>query len=398
MKRTAIVSILALVLFVSVNSLHAATLRKLGNHPLYKTENLKAQDIFRIVKDQKMIVKDGFIKAGAIDLYQPFMSQLETAAFDEIQVQPNETMLWMIFKKKNKAHVLQRVEWKGNRAFPAYRFVVQHMDRDYEFIIPNECTNIALKGVKETPAKDEKEKSPPVEPITKKNEAPYCTLKVAPQKLYTGEVLVLDASGSRDTDGEIKSVKLTLTNRSTERVEEVVLDKAPFIHETTLKKAGDYEIQANVTDDDGDSTSCVAQVMAKKRGFFVIAPGFLKQWDPAVWVPIQVGYMYKLKEDLALTGLAGPAPLISGCSDRPAFLLDALVHKYFNNFFVGGGMGMFHTSYKTRADLIIDLGYQLSNQINGPNVSIYLQGRSAVDELDNISELGRGGGGLRVHF
>jgi len=44
------------------------------------------------------------------------------------------------------------------------------------------------------------------------------------------------------------------------------------------------------------------------------------------------------------------------------------------------------------------LGYQLTNQINGPNVSIYLQGRSAFDELDNISELGRGGGGLRVHF
>lgn len=403
MKSKIIVSVIVFSIFLGATSLYAATLTRLGTNPFYKAKDLKAQDVYQIVNANADKVKDGFIKARAIDLYDPFMAQLESAQLEEIQVQPNETLLWMIFKKKNKAHLLSDVVWKGKKPFAAYRFFVNYRDQAYEFLFPKVCINIALKSITPAPKKPEVKKlAPPAAvPVVTKNEPPYCVLKATPRRLFTGNIVTLDASGSNDPDGKIESVKLTLTNRLDNTVEEIVLSKAPFIHEAKMKKAGDYEIRATVKDDRGDevtSENCVVDVKALKRGFFVADVGVLKQFDPATWLPIKVGYMYKIKETLAVTGLVGPAPLVSGCDDRPATIGDVILSYYPSNFFIGAGAGVFRTSNKTRADLIVDAGYQITHKENGPNVSIYIQGRSAVDQFDNISKYGRLGAGLRIHF
>ena len=541
MKRKIIVSVIVFSLFLGATSLYAATLTRLGTSPFYKAKDLKPQDVYRIVKANADIVKDGFIKARALDLYGPFMAQLESAKLEEIQVQPKETLLWMIFKKKNKAYLLRDVVWKGKKPFAAYRFVVNHGEQAHEFIFPKICMNIALRSItpvakkpiakKIVPPPAKKTAPPAAVPVVKKNEPPYCDIKAAPRRLFTGNIVTLDASDSHDPDGKIESVKLTLTNRSDNTVEEIVLSKAPFIYEANMKKAGDYEIRATVKDDRGDSESCVVDVkvlkklpppvvkkvappvvkkvappVAKKivppaavavvkkneppycdlkaaprqlftdnivtldasgsydpdgkiesvklaltnrsdntveeimlskapfiyeanmkkvgdyeiratvkddrgdsescvvdvkvlkRGVFVADLGVLKQFDPATWLPIKVGYMYKIKENLVVTGLIGPAPLVSGNDDRPATIGDIILSYYMSNFFMGGGAGVFHTSNKTRADLILDTGYQITNNDNGPNISIYVQGRSAVDQFDNISKYGRLGIGLRMYF
>lgn len=423
MKKT-IITVIVLSLFLGATSLYAATLTRLGTHPFYKAKDLKAQEVYKIVKANADKVKDGFIKARALDLYGPFMAQLESAKLEEIQVQPKETLLWMIFKKKNKAYLLRDVVWKGKKPFAAYRFVVNHGEQAHEFIFPKVCMNIALRSITPDAKKPAEKKLPPPVPkklpppvpkkvappvakkivppaavaVVKKNEPPYCDLKAGPRRLFTGNIVTLDASDSHDPDGKIESVKLTLTNRSDNTVEEIVLSKAPFIYEANMKKAGDYEIRATVKDDRGDSESCVVDVKVLKRGFFVADVGVLKQFDPATWLPIKVGYMYKIKENLVVTGLVGPATLVSGDDDRPATIGDIILSYYMSNFFMGGGAGVFHTSNKTRADLIVDTGYQITNNDNGPNISIYVQGRSAVDQFDNISKYGRLGAGLRVHF
>lgn len=403
-----IITVIVLSLFLGATSLYAATLTRLGTHPFYKAKDLKAQEVYKIVKANADKVKDGFIKARALDLYGPFMAQLESANLEEIQVQPKETLLWMIFKKKNKAYLLRDVVWKGKKPFVAYRFVVNHGEQAHEFIFPKVCMNIALRSItpvakkpiakKVVPPPVKKTAPPAAVPVVKKNEQPHCDIKAAPRRLFTGNIATLDASDSHDPDGKIESIKLALTNRSDNTVEEIVLSKAPFIYEANMKKSGDYEIRATVRDDRGASESCVVDVKVLKRGFFVADVGVLKQFDPATWMPIKVGYMYKIKENLAVTGLVGPAPLVSGDDDRPATIGDIFLSYYVSNFFLGGGAGVFHTSNKTRADLIVDTGYQITNNDNGPNISIYVQGRSAVDQFDNISKYGRLGAGLRVHF
>lgn len=420
MKRKIIVSVIVFSLFLGATSLYAATLTRLGTSPFYKAKDLKPQDVYKIVKANADIVKDGFIKALSINLYDPFMAQLESAKLEEIQIQPNETLLWMVFKKKNKAHLLRDVVWKGKKPFAAYRFFVNHGNQAYEYIFPKACMNITLKSIAPIPKKPVVKKvappvvkkvAPPVVKkvappaavaVVKKNEPPYCDLKAAPRRLFTGNIVTLDASSSYDPDGKIESVKFTLNNRSDSTVEEIVLNKTPFIYKANMKNAGDYKIRATVKDDRGDevtSGNCVVDVKVLKRGFFVADLGVLRQIDPASWLPVKVGYTYKIKEDLAVTGLVGLAPLrSSGTDDRPATIGDVIFSYYLSNFFIGGGVGIFHTSNITKTDLIFDVGYQITHNDVKPNVSIYIQGRSEVDELDDFTKRGRVGAGLRIHF
>jgi len=420
MKRKIIVSVIVLGLYLCANSLYAATLTRLGTSPLYKAKDLKPQDVYKIVKANAGIAKDGFIKASSINCFDPFMAQLEVAKLEKIQIQPNETFLWMIFKKKNKAHLLRDVVWKGKKPFAAYRFFVNHENQVYEFIFPKACMNITLKSIapvpkkpvvkkeappvvkKEAPPVVKKEAPPAAVAVVKKNEPPYCDLKAAPRRLFTGNIVTLDASGSYDPDGKIESVKFTLNNRSDSTVDEIVLIKTPFIYKANMKNAGDYTIRATVKDDRGDevtSENCVVDVKVLKRGSFIADLGALKQLDPATWCSLKVGYMYKIKENLAVTGLVGVAPLhSSGSDDRPATVGDVIFSYYLSNFFIGGGAGVFHTSIETKTDLIVDMGYQITHNDTKPNISIYIQGRSEVDELDDYSKRGRLGAGLRIHF
>jgi hypothetical protein len=211
-----------------------------------------------------------------------------------------------------------------------------------------------------------------------------------------------DASKSIDSDGKIVSVTFTIIDSKGSVVEEKVVEEAPFIYKTKMKKAGVHKIQAVVKDDAGDESlvnSCTREVTVLKRGFFVADIGLLQQFDPATFLPIRVGYMHKLTEKVAITALVGGAPLLNGCSDNPATIGDIMLSYYpVPRFFISAGTGMWHTTFKTRTDFILDTGYQLTDNPNGPNFSIYLEGRSAFDEFDDISGLGRFGGGIRAHF
>jgi len=138
-----------------------------------------------------------------------------------------------------------------------------------------------------------------------------------------------------------------------------------------------------------------------KKCFFVGDVGLLRMDPPpeTYHLPLRAGYLCKLSEQLAVVGLIGGAPLLSGCGDRPAVLGDVIMAYYpVSRFFIGGGPGFWHTSNKTRVDAVIKTGYHLTENVDAPNFVLYLEGRSAFDEFDSMSEDGRFGGGLQVHF
>ena len=138
-----------------------------------------------------------------------------------------------------------------------------------------------------------------------------------------------------------------------------------------------------------------------KTCFFVGDVGAFRMDPPpeTFHLPLRAGYMCKLTDQLAVVGLVGGAPLLSGCGDRPAILGDVIMAYYpVSRFFIGGGAGVWHTSKKTRGDAVIKTGFHLTENVDAPNVVLYLEGRSAFDEFDSLSEDGRFGGGLQLHF
>jgi len=331
MKKRLTLFVLALCFIFGINSVYAAQkLKRLGRSPFYKTDgSVAAEDVSSIIFEYAKDMKLGFGKAGAIALYSPFMEQLKPGALKEVSVYPGETLMWMIYKKGKRIKVTNDVEWAGKKPFTAYRYVVQHNDKAYEFIIPKICINVALKSIT----------------IVPKREAPVAAI-VAPTPTTS----------------------------------------AP---ETTPTATPTPEPVAAVPP------------LPPKKCFFVGDVGLLRMDPPpeTFHLPLRAGYLCKLSEQLAVVGLVGGAPLLSGCGDRPAILGDVILAFYpISRFFVGGGAGFWHTSNKTRGDAVIKTGYHLTENVDAPNFVLYLEGRSAFDEFDRLSEDGRFGGGIQVHF
>ena len=104
----------------SIQSVEAATqLKKMGGNPFYKAGGLKAEGVAPILNRLKADVKRGFAKAGAAELYDPFMGQLKTAKLEPVTVRPGEALKWMIYKKKGKVAVSKNLVWSGKAPFEA---------------------------------------------------------------------------------------------------------------------------------------------------------------------------------------------------------------------------------------------------------------------------------------
>ncbi|MFH1102161.1 MAG: hypothetical protein V1714_00145 [Pseudomonadota bacterium] len=389
-------------------------LKTLGKSPFYPVKNLKAEAIYPILKKYEKDVQGGFTKAGSGNLYKPFMKNLETAKMEEIKIQPGDTFLWMIFKKKNKPFVLKNVKWAGKAPFKAYRMELLHEGKRYEFIFPNICLNIALKEISAAPvaAAPVPAAAPAPTPVPAAPSAAV-TGKAAPSAAPpsaagqpgapagTPAAVPSGAAPSGVPSGAAPSGAVPVVVPSGAAPSGVPSGAAPSGVPSGAAPAG-----APTTTPTGAPPAVAAPAAAPvkaagipRKGLFVGDVGFMKQLDPATFLPIRVGYMHKFTDKTALTGLVGFAPLLEGCEDNPPKLADVLFsYNPVPKFFLGAGIGMWHTSFDTRVDLILEAGLHLTNNPTGPNFVFFLEGRSAFDEFDEISDLGRFGSGLRILF
>ena len=390
MNRKIISFIVVFVFLFSINTLLAEKeIKRLGVHPFYRSKDLKAEDIQKIANERVGEVKIGFEEAGYGDLFFAFIEQLKSAEIEFIEVQPGDSIMWMMFKRGKRVTIEKDVIWAGEKPFQAYKFVITRENKEHVFIVPKICGNISLKSVSELPL--------PPPPPPPPNQPPSCDLQVSPVELFTGEMITLDASGSKDPDGKIVSVKFTINYDNGDLLEEKILEAPPWIYETKIKKAGTFKITAVVKDDAGaeiNGEPCIKEVIVKKRGFIVGDLGILYMPDPATWVLARVGYMYKFTESVSIIGMVGAAPEISDSDDdTTAILGDVTLTFWLSKFFVGAGVGLFHTSVDTRFDLVINTGFMFAK-----HVGLFLEGRVAFDEFSDISTRSRYGGGLRIIF
>jgi len=337
----------SLFLTWGIQPLEAGTpIKKLGTAPFFKAKALKADQVLPILTRLKKDVRLGFSQAGADALYEPFMKQLQAQKPETVSIQPGQTLQWMIYKKKGKVRITKDRIWAGKAPFEAYRVVVRHNDHDYDFILPKICLNISLKEVVKVPA---------LTMAPKPSEAPKTVAPSAP-----------------------------------------TVSQAPPVKEPETKTPA------------AAAPSAVTPVPARepekpkaeaKKGSFVVDIGLMARIDPSSFGLARLGYRYNFTDQLALTGLVGAALLFDGEDDHPAFLADLLFTYYpVTKFFLGAGVGLWSSSQDSKADLILEIGLPLTNSHRGPNFELFLEGRSAFDQMGDYDKYGRAALGLRILF
>lgn len=377
-------------------------LMQLGQNPFYGPEIKSNDDFRRMVRETTAELKIGFQKAGAADLFEGFVQQSAQPNIREIAVNPGERLQWMIFRKGETVKVLKDVVWLGKEPFAAFIVNVDQAGMRYTFVVPAKCGNVSLALA--TPL-------PPAKPVTN-NLPPSCKVAIAPLTVVVGRDVKIDASQSSDPDGSIVSALIEIVDNNNTIVVQDDIKKPPFVHQHTMTKVGEYFVRARVTDDKGLQSSepgCpetkIAVVDSRetvveetRRGHFVADIGVMHQPDPATYLPMRVGYDFRFTDTFSLLGMVGVAPVIDGHDDDDSLMADVTANFHHQRMFFGGGVGVWHSSMDDRLDLIVNAGYRLYGDPNQFNIALFIEGRGAVDQLDELNDYGRLGVGLRFQF
>lgn len=297
-------------------------LKELGRSPFFKPELQTVGDFQEMVKQTLPDLKKGFAMAGATELFDDFVIQVEQSHIETIDVPVGEKLQWMIYKKAHRVQVMKNLVWAGKEPFKAFRLVVDQNGTRNIFIVPAICGNVSLAQTIAVPA-----------PVSTRpaQEAPLVVAAPAPAPTAT-------------------------------------IDHSPWTDPVL------------------------------KRGQLVADIGFLHQPDPANYLLFRVGYDYRFHENYSVLGMVGFAPVVRGHDDTNSVMADLTANYHRDRMFFGAGAGFWHSSRNDRLDLIVNAGYRIYGEAYQRNVSLFLEARAAVDELNDLNKFIRYGGGVRVHF
>lgn len=136
---------LFIVLLCSLCTAQAQTeIKELGRSPFIKPELKTVTDLQNMVKQMLPDLKKGFELAGASELVDEFVSQVDQANIEEVDVPVGEKLQWMIFKKAQRVEVLKGVIWAGKEPFKAFQLIVDRNGVRNIFIVPLICGNVSL--------------------------------------------------------------------------------------------------------------------------------------------------------------------------------------------------------------------------------------------------------------
>ncbi len=308
---------------------------RLGDHPFYKSRDLKPEDLKVIALDKAGEVKQGFELAGNGELVFAFLEQIQKADVQTVEMQPGDTVKWMMFKKNRKVVVMNDVVWAGKKPLTAYTFTIFRDGKLYEFIVPKICGNISLKNASEVPA-------------------PVCNLKVEPAEVVLGTPVKIDMCGAQNA---VKTV-VTVTDAAGTVVKTLELTPENCSAELTLDKVGEYMVTAVVEGQYGmkSPAGCeaavkvlepapvapIAPVVVKKNPLHFLVeggPGLLKgTYTGMFWA--RAGLLFNLIEDKLDTifTVGGGVP-IKGAPWKSIFMGNALLNLHVDPAYVGFGLG-----------------------------------------------------------
>ncbi len=381
---------------VAVSAQAAGTLKELGRHPFHTPPISSVAELKTMAQDEQQAIMDGFTLAGMPELYQPFMDQLAQTTPEIKEYAPGETLNWMLYKKNGngRVRIMKDVTWGGEAPFTGFEVAVDYEGRRYTFVSPMVCSNISLKEIGAIPM------------VAAVNQEPACNSVVTPVSAYCGEMITIDATSSTD-DGAVSGMKVTVLDTEGNIVSEEPVPENALTYQMPMP-CGDNTIQVTVVDDQGleaTSPSCQTVITGKSRFRPIADLGYYKQSDPGDYFFIRGGFEYNFTEEFSVLGMAGIAPQFKGDDGETAFLVDVLANYSWNPVFVAFGLGGWistgdndYDTEDTDLDLILNIGSRVYGEPDAFNISVFLEGRAAVDELDDLEKYTRIGAGVRFRF
>ncbi|MDD8026862.1 MAG: PKD domain-containing protein [Acidobacteriota bacterium] len=198
-------------------------------------------------------LKYGFDQVNMADLYLPFMDQLRTAAFTEKAIPVGDVFPWMLFRVRNKVKVWEDVQWAGKAPLDVFSFHVLKNERDYEFVIPKPCGNVALYRV------TERKIIPPA----------ICGLVVGPAKVNLNEPVNVDMTNTKNA----VRMDVEVFNAQGAKVQAYTFPAGVTKWQTKFDKPGEYLFKAKAVNVNGliSDNMCQTKIM-------VNAPPVCKLW------------------------------------------------------------------------------------------------------------------------
>lgn len=135
--------------------------------------------------------------------------------------------------------------------------------------------------------------------------------------------------------------------------------------------------------------------------------GYMYQSNAARYFHVRFGAEYRFDEQFSVIGLLGGTPQNGdkGADGASAFTIDLLANYRWDRFFVGAGAGSWFSSGNdgrhpedNKIDAIINAGYRFWGEDNDMNAELFVEGRSAFDEFDELDRYSRVTGGVRIRF
>lgn len=349
------ISLICISTIILVNFSNAqVVLYKLGTHPFYHSSISSIANLKYMIKQSEDSIKRGFELASIQNIYNDFTEQFEKAEIVKINLKMYTEFDWMLARRYGKGPILISfdITWVGKNPIEVYQFHIDSGGKRYTFVVPLICGNLSLRGITNVP------------------------IIIKPQLNITENIIM--------EDNEIKSESLI---------------PAPIIIKKSLKQKDDNFELSNVLSMNRES--------AIKINFLTDA-GYFHQFDPARYSFVRAGIEKLVNDQLSIIGLVGIAPIIIDSEGKSAFIADLLLEYKLNKSYLDFGIGSWTTngdenkkSENNQLDIIISIGTMFAGEKEKFNVSIFLEARNGIKEINSISNMssyGRWGGGLRFRF
>jgi hypothetical protein len=233
--------VMALVVFTAMSFAQTTKLKRVG---LYTFCTIKGQEptpatMKGLFDAHAADIKTGFDLAGNSELYQPFMDQMKTAEWVDTTLPIGETLPWMLFKSHEQIKVARNIEWAGKAPLPVFIIPVQKDWKQYEFVIPKGCGNIALSSK-----------------VTDLIQPANCSLSVTPARANANDPITVDMSGSQNA----KSMTVEVTDAQGQKLATQELTPQSPKWQTKFDKPGEYTFKGTAYGMDGKAANCAAAV------------------------------------------------------------------------------------------------------------------------------------------
>ncbi len=365
MKQKTFFHLTFLFVFIVGIAQSAHAIMQFGQNPFYHSSINSPEELKSMLLAQEADVRAGMQKAGLAKVTDDLFMQLPRTEITMEEYGKGQRFPWMFYRKDGKGPVRidRDVVWEPDSTFSVYEF---HIDKDgkrYTFVVPPVCGNLTLKSVTQGPME------------------PKAALKspVPPAAVDTPMVKDPMATPTKDASSDMASAAALPAAAAT---------------------------AAEMSEPAAADTMAGESKKGMIAGFPLVADiGYLHQLDPANHLLFRIGIEHAYTDHFSVLGMVGVSPKLDGTESTSAFVADIFANYNFNQWYAGIGLGAWITDgdsdiddEDSDLDIILNFGRQIYEAPESYKLSLFIEIRSGIDELDDFDLYGRLGAGIRVTF